>query len=212
VIDPLLARKNYLLGSLDDANVAADPFDQFRAWFSQAAALDPLEANAMVLATTDPAGQPSARMVLLRAYDTRGFVFFTNYRSAKAQELAATPKAALLFYWAGLERQVRIEGGIERISDAESDAYFASRPREHRLSTWASDQSRPVPDRAFLEERRREIERRFADREVDRPPRWGGYRVIPGRFEFWQGRAARLHDRIAYERGDGGWARNRLAP
>ncbi len=210
--DPLHARRTYERGTLDERDVAPDPFLQFRGWFDGAIAAQVSEANAMGLATVSPDGAPSARMVLLRGYDERGFVFFTNYESAKARDLAACGRAGLLFYWAALERQVRVEGTIEVLRPAESDAYFASRPRGHRLNAWASPQSQPIPNRAFLEERMRAYEERFEGRDVERPPHWGGYRVIPARFEFWQGRPDRAHDRIEYRRTADGWSIARLAP
>jgi pyridoxamine 5'-phosphate oxidase len=166
----------------------------------------------MALATVSAEGMPAARMVLLRGYDERGFVFFTNYESAKARDLAANGRAGLVFYWAVLERQVRIEGTIAVLDSGESDAYFASRPRGHRLSAWASPQSEQIPNRAFLEERMREFEERFAGSDVGRPAHWGGYRVAPERFEFWQGRPDRVHDRIEYRRRPDGWSVARLAP
>ena len=164
------------------------------------------------VASVGESGQPSLRVVLLRGYDERGFVFFTNYESRKGRELDTHPAAALLFYWGPLERQVRIEGFVSRLDAAESDAYFMQRPRGHRLSAWASKQSSVVPDRAFLEAQMNEEDRRFKDRDVVRPPYWGGYRVAPHAYEFWQGRRNRVHDRIAYALVDGTWRTSRLAP
>jgi pyridoxamine 5'-phosphate oxidase len=210
--DALRMRRSYELGRLDEREVLRDPVAQFRVWFEAAVAAGILEAHAMALATASPEGTPSVRMVLLRGYDERGFVFFTNYESAKARDLKRTGRAALLFYWAALERQVRIEGTIAVLDPAESDAYFASRPRGHRLSAWASPQSRPIANRAFLEERMRSYDERFKDQEVARPPHWGGYRVVPERFEFWQGRPDRVHDRIEYRRLAEAWSIVRLAP
>jgi len=166
----------------------------------------------MSLATVSPDGAPTARIVLLRGYDERGFVFFTNYQSRKGRELEASGRAGLLFFWAPLERQVRIDGTVARISPAESDEYFAQRPRGHRLSAWASPQSRVVPNRAALESRMAAEAERFGDGEVPRPDIWGGYRVAPSAFEFWQGRRDRVHDRIAYERDGKAWRIERLAP
>jgi pyridoxamine 5'-phosphate oxidase len=205
-------RRSYDRDSLDEARAAAEPFAQFRVWFDDALGAGLIEAHAMVLATADERGRPSARAVLLRAWDERGFVFFTNYASRKGREIAADPFAALLFYWDELERQVRVEGPVAPVSAAESDAYFARRPRGHQLSAWASEQSGVVADRAALEAAMRDAERRFAGGEVPRPPHWGGYRVAPERIEFWQGRPNRVHDRLVYERSHGGWTRARLAP
>jgi len=210
--DILLRRVTYARGELAPEIVAADPFEQFRAWLGDALATDGIvEPNAMTVATVAASGMPSARIVLLRQWDARGFVFFTNYESRKGAELTVHPHAALLFWWGVLQRQVRIEGAVERVLDVESDAYFATRPRGHRLSAWASRQSAVVPDRAALERAIGEADARFPD-EVPRPSFWGGYRVVPGRFEFWQGRPNRVHDRIAYERSDDGWAIARLSP
>ena len=166
----------------------------------------------MTLATASPAGLPSARIVLLRGYDERGFTFFTNCRSRKGRELESNANAALVFYWAGLERQLRIEGPVVCLEPSESDAYFAKRPRGHQLSAWASKQSEPLADRARIEAEMRRYDAIFAGREVERPPYWGGYRVLPERFEFWQGRPDRMHDRIAYVRREKGWQRERLSP
>lgn len=190
----------------------ADPLAQLQAWLDEAELARIVEPSAMTLATTSRDGHPSARVVLLRGIDERGLAFYTNYESRKGRELDANPRAAIVFYWATLERQVRVEGGIERISDAESDAYFEGRPRGHRLSAWASKQSAVVPSRTYLEEEMRRYDERFAGRDIERPRYWGGYRVVPERFEFWQGGADRLHDRIVYERAADGWSVQRLAP
>jgi pyridoxamine 5'-phosphate oxidase len=208
------SRRPYDRAQLDESSVAPDPFAQFAAWLDEALSNDEIvEANAMTLATVDAAGQPDARIVLLRGFDPRGFAFFTNYQSRKGLELAERPRAALLFYWPQLERQVRIEGAVVRLSGEESDAYFAQRPRGHRLSAWASPQSREVGGRAALEAAMHEAEERFAGGDVPRPPHWGGFRVAGERFEFWQGRRDRVHDRIAYERGPSDrWRILRLAP
>ncbi len=205
-------RRTYDRATLDEGRAAADPFAQWSAWFADAQAAGMLEAHAMIVATADGRGRPSARTVLLRGWDERGFVFFTNYASRKGREIGAVPFAALLFYWDRLERQVRIEGPIAPVSAAESDAYFARRPRGHQLSAWASQQSSVIAERAELERAMAEAERRFAGVDVPRPPYWGGYRVAPERVEFWQGRPDRVHDRLVYERTDDGWTRARLAP
>lgn len=207
------ARISYERGALDTAVVDASPFVQFGTWFNEAVAAELLEPYAMTAATVGIDGQPSARIVLLRGWDERGFVFFTNYESQKGHELAHTPRAALLFYWAPLERQIRIEGTVERLTASDSDAYFAKRPRGHRLSAWASRQSSVVPDRGYLEAEMSAYESRFPH-DVPRPEYWGGYRVKPSRFEFWQGRRNRVHDRILYRRvlATGNWIIERLAP
>jgi pyridoxamine 5'-phosphate oxidase len=204
-------RTSYERGSLDEAHAAAEPFAQFETWLADALAANLREPNAMTLATADASGHPSARIVLLRGWDERGFVFFTNYDSRKGREIAANPHASVLFYWDVLEREVRIDGAVEQLDASESDAYFARRPRGHRLSAWASPQSSVVPDRAALEAAMSEAEERFTG-EVPRPPYWGGYRVVPSEIEFWQGRRNRVHDRLRYRRAGTGWQRERLAP
>jgi pyridoxamine 5'-phosphate oxidase len=208
------ARISYERGALDRDAVDPDPFAQFGSWFAQAQAADLVEPYAMTVATVGSDGQPSARVVLLRGWDERGFVFFTNYESQKGHELAHTPRAAILFYWASLEQQIRIEGSVERLAADESDAYFAKRPRGHRLSAWASRQSTVVADRAYLEAQMAEFDERFQAADVPRPAYWGGYRIGANRFEFWQGRRNRVHDRIQYRRepGAGTWLIERLAP
>jgi pyridoxamine 5'-phosphate oxidase len=206
-------RIHYERGDLDERAVARDPFAQFNSWYGEALATEEIvEPSAMALATRDGRGRPSLRIVLLRGFDERGFVFFTNYESRKGRELDSGGGAALLFYWERLERQIRIEGAAVRIIAAESDTYFARRPRGHRLSAWASAQSSPVPDRAYLEARMEAEELRFKDADIPRPPFWGGYRVAPTAFEFWQGRPNRVHDRIAYVRAGTEWAIERLSP
>jgi pyridoxamine 5'-phosphate oxidase len=191
--------------------LAADPIEQFRDWYERAATEVPL-AHAMTLATTDANGFPDARMVLLKGFGADGFRFFTNLESAKAAQLRAVPRAALVFYWPELDRQVRVRGPVEQLSDAGSDEYFAARPRDSQIGAWASPQSRPLKDRSALDERAREVERRFGAGAVPRPLFWGGFAVIPAEIEFWQGQAARLHDRFRYRRTDGVWRLERLGP
>src|SRR5512134_131193 len=197
--------------TLDPATVADDPVVQFRRWFADAEAAIPV-ANAMALATVGIDGRPSARMVLLKDVDDRGFVFFTNYDSRKGVELAAQPVAALLFYWHALHRQVRIEGRVERVTAAESDAYFATRPRGSQLGAIASPQSQVLPDRTTLIRRVAELDEQLAGAAPRRPEHWGGYRVLPDLIELWQGQDNRLHDRVCYRRNDPGWIKQRLAP
>jgi pyridoxamine 5'-phosphate oxidase len=203
-------RREYRGEPLTEASAAADPFDLFVRWFEQARATE-ADPTAMALATATPDGRPSARMVLLKGFDARGFVFYTNYDSRKAGEIEGTHRASLLFYWAGLDRQVRIEGAIARVADAESDAYFAARPLESRWSAHASPQSRVIESRESLEAAVARARAQFGD-DVPRPAGWGGFRVSPDAFEFWQGRENRLHDRLAYTLDAGAWRRARLAP
>ena len=189
----------------------AEPLAPFERWFAEARASEP-DADAMILATATPSGLPSARAVLVKGFDARGFVFYTNLESRKSEELAGNPYAALCFLWKALRRQVRIEGGVEPVSAKEADAYFASRPRDSRIGAWASEQSRPLASREVLEQRVADFERRFGQGEVPRPPFWSGFRVVPQRIEFWQERASRLHDRWLFVREGGEWRRERLFP
>ena len=191
-----------------------DPFARFAAWFAAAAQTEPNDPNAMTLATATPDGTPAARMVLLKDHDARGFVFYTNQDSRKGQELAANRRAALLFHWKSRRQQVRIEGCVEPVSDAEADAYFASRPRLSRLGAWASDQSRPLPARAVLEQRLAALEAQYPGEAIPRPPYWSGLRLVPTWFEFWQDAPFRLHDRTVFTRADagGGWTVGKLYP
>lgn len=204
-------RKNYTFGQLSETEVPPNPLSLFQVWFDQAVKAECPEPNSMTLATADTAGNPSARIVLLKGADEAGFTFFTNYESQKGKDLAARSQAALLFHWHELERQVRIKGIVERVSAAESDEYFHSRPAASRIGAWASPQSAEIPNREFLEE----AEKRFAADFGDNPPRpehWGGYRLHPTEIEFWQGRPSRLHDRIHYQLEGSSWRIARLAP
>ena len=206
-------RREYASRALVESDAFDDPLRQFELWFDEAVKASLLEANAMTLATASPNGEPSARTVLLKAFDQRGFVFFTNYESAKGRELDANPRASLLFFWAELERQIRITGAASRVPTDESAAYFHSRPFESQIGAWASPQSRVLPDRAELEARQAELRDTHLGHEVPLPPYWGGYRIAPERMEFWQGRKSRLHDRLLYTKdANGGWSRVRLAP
>jgi pyridoxamine 5'-phosphate oxidase len=188
------------------------PYELFAAWFAEAAAREPNDPNAMTLATCSAEGMPSARIVLLKGHDARGFVFYSNQQSHKGADLAANPRAALLFHWKSLGRQVRIEGMVEQVTEAEADAYYATRPRVSRLGAWASSQSRPLASRAELERRVAEVEARFLDEPVPRPPHWSGWRVLPGYFEFWQDMPFRLHDRTIFTAHGGGWEHGKLFP
>ena len=205
-------RKEYTSAGLTESAADTDPIAQFRRWFDAALAADLHEPNAMTLATATPEGRPSARIVLLKGFDERGFVFYTSYEGRKSEEIEANPLFALVFYWGELERQVRVEGRLSRIPEEESDEYFGSRPRGSQLGAWASEQSRPVAGRDALEEQLRNLEAEYEGREVLRPPFWGGYRLEPEVIEFWQGRENRLHDRLVYRRSGGSWRRERLQP
>ncbi|AFY33428.1 pyridoxamine 5'-phosphate oxidase [Calothrix sp. PCC 7507] len=206
-------RKDYTLQDLSEIEADPNPFIQFKRWFAQALAAQLPEPNAMTIATATPDGKPSARMVLLKDFDERGFVFFTNYNSRKGQELAENPQAALVFWWAELERQVRIAGRVEKASENESDQYFSSRPQNSRLGAWASNQSEVIGSREFLEQRLQEFQSQYANQEIPRPTHWGGLRIIPTEIEFWQGRSSRLHDRLLYSHlDDGSWKIERLSP
>ncbi len=212
-IDVAALRKEYTLRGLRKADVDSDPMRQFGKWFEEAVAVQPAEANAMTLATCTPDGKPTARVMLLKGFDERGFLFFTNYASRKGRQLEANPRAALNFFWAPLERQVCIAGALERVSREESDAYFHSRPVGSQLGAWASTQSSVVPDRDWLEARLDEVTERYRGAEVPLPPTWGGFVLKPETIEFWQGRPNRLHDRIQYSRQpDGMWKLERLSP
>lgn len=201
------------LAGLDEKLIDRDPIRQFQTWFADAIAAKLPMPDAMTLATATPDGRPSARMVLLKQVDHEGFVFFTNYRSAKARQLDANPFAALVFYWVQLDRQVRVEGSVTRTSAQESRDYFQTRPRESQIGAWASAQSEVISSREVLEQRAQELETLYCDRDIDCPEHWGGYRLKPERIEFWKSRVGRLHDRIAYElQPDGSWTISRLAP
>ena len=202
-----------MLAALDEEHVGTEPLAFFRKWFAEAEAAEITEINAMTLATVDAQMQPHARIVLLKGLDAQGFVFFTNYHSAKGLEIAENPQAALVFFWKELERQVRIEGRIEKIEEADSTAYFRSRPEASRIGAWASPQSRKITHRNELDMNYARYEQEFSSIEIPRPEHWGGYRILPHNIEFWQGRASRMHDRILFEKNDAGaWLRHRLAP
>ena len=206
-------RRDYMRESLSENQVEQNPFRQFDRWWEEAMKAEIDEVNAMTLSTVTSEGKPAARIVLLKGYDDYGFVFFTNYDSSKGKELLQNPNACLLFFWKELERQVRIEGTCEKVSESESDAYFYSRPEGSRIGAWASPQSRVIASRDILDTNLAELEKRFKDTPVPRPPHWGGYRIRPERMEFWQGRPSRLHDRILYTQEPGrDWNICRLAP
>ena len=206
-------RREYRLQTLSETDVQANPIKQFHKWWNEALMSEIAEVNAMTLATATLAGKPSARIVLLKGYDESGFVFFTNYHSSKGLELAENPFASLVFFWNELERQVRIEGTVEKTTSNESDLYFHSRPVESRIGAWASPQSKVIASREVIEENVRELQKSFEGKEIDRPPHWGGYIVKPTLIEFWQGRPGRLHDRIQFTaQEDRSWKIERLAP
>ena len=199
--------------SLDEATIDRDPIDLFQRWFQDAQGAALALPEAMTLATVNSEGRPTARMVLLKQVDQNGFVFFTNYNSSKAVELETNNAAALVFHWASMERQVRVEGHVVKTSADDSTAYFQTRPRESQIGAWASPQSEIIESRAVLEQRKTEVEQEYQGKLIDRPPYWGGYRLVPDRIEFWKGRIGRLHDRIVYSRAlDGTWTIRRLAP
>jgi pyridoxamine 5'-phosphate oxidase len=207
-------RQNYTLTDLLETEVNSNPIEQFTSWFEEALNADLLEPNAMTLATASPNGKPTARIVLLKGYDERGFVFYTNYESTKGQQLIANPQAALVFFWDKLERQVRIEGKVSKLSAEESDNYFHSRPVSSQIGAWTSDQSRVIDSREVLQKRQQELAAKYADdATIPRPPHWGGFRLIPDLIEFWQGRPSRLHDRLVYRlQDDATWEIIRLSP
>ena len=205
-------RKDYQLQSLSEADVKQDPIEQFGKWWDEAIASAIDEVNAMTLATVNKEGKPDARIVLLKGYDEQGFVFFTNYQSSKGQQLSASPFATLVFFWKELERQVRIEGTCEKVSEQESDAYFHSRPEGSRLGAWASPQSSIIEGRHLIEKNLEQLQDQYKGSTIPRPPHWGGYRVVPTAIEFWQGRSSRLHDRIKYSKENNEWKIVRLAP
>lgn len=206
-------RKDYQLQGLSETDADRNPFKQFQVWFDQALAAQLPEPNAMTVATVTKSGKPRARVVLLKNFDERGFVFYTNYHSHKGQELADNPQAAIAFWWAELERQVRIEGRVLKVSDRESDEYFHSRPFNSRLGAWASEQSQVIESREVLEQGLQDLKTKYENQDIPRPPHWGGFRVIPTAIEFWQGRPSRLHDRLLYSLlDDGSWQIERLSP
>ena len=208
-----MVQLNYTLAGLNEADAAKDPIEQFASWFQEVLEAQLNEPNAMTLATISPDGFPSARIVLLKHFDAAGFVFYTNYDSTKGQHLQQNLRAALVFWWAELERQVRIEGKVEKMTERDSDRYFNSRPRNSQLGAWVSAQSEVIPNREILEQQFTQLQQEYANKDIPRPPHWGGFRVIPATIEFWQGRPSRLHDRLRYRLlEDGTWLRERLSP
>jgi pyridoxamine 5'-phosphate oxidase len=205
-------RREYKLNKLSEETVQKNPFNQFELWFRNVIKLDLPEQNAMILATADKNAKPTARVVLLKGFSKLGFKFFTNYNSNKGKNLCENSSASLLFYWAGLERQIRVEGKIKKLSRSESQKYFDTRPIASRLAAWASEQSKIIPDRDFLELRYKIFEKKFSGKKIPLPPNWGGYILVPNYFEFWQGRENRLHDRICYKKQKTRWKIIRLAP
>jgi pyridoxamine 5'-phosphate oxidase len=201
-----------MIGELRETDLDPDPVEQFRSWFASAREVIPDRPEALTLATVTADGRPAARIVLLKEFDATGFVFYTNFHSAKGRELDANPHASLLFWWVPLDRQVRVDGSVTRVSAEESDAYFATRPRGSQLGAWASEQSSVITGRGDLDARVQEMEQTYRDLTIPRPPHWGGYRVAPDMFEFWQGRADRLHDRFRYRRAGSEWIVERLSP
>lgn len=205
-------RRDYQLKALNEKDVMAEPIGQFSIWWDEAVESQIDEVNAMTLATANKDGRPSARIVLLKGFDEKGFVFFTNYQSAKGKEIMENPRVTLLFFWKELERQVKIEGTISKISDAENDEYFNSRPEQSKIGAWTSPQSQPIENREWLESNWKKYAEEFNGKTVPRPPHWGGYIVVPDLMEFWQGRPGRLHDRIVYTKENGKWKIGRVAP
>ncbi|MDG1278694.1 MAG: pyridoxamine 5'-phosphate oxidase [Algoriphagus sp.] len=204
-------RKDYALKTLEISNINKNPFEQFHIWLQEAIKSEALEVNAMTLSTLGLDGFPNGRIVLLKGIDS-GFVFFTNYESQKGKELENSPKASLTFFWPELERQVRVNGFVEKISNEESDEYFFSRPLGSQIGAWASPQSKKIPSRELLEQMKLDVEKEFSNKPIQRPPHWGGFRLIPNKIEFWQGRPSRLHDRLIFELNNESWEISRLAP